>query len=224
MVAQSPAVVTIIAACVVLFVLQNLVPTLTTRFASIPVDIANGEWWRLVTATFLHAPNFFLHIIFNMFALYIFGPNVEELFGSLKFVAIYLAAGLFGSATSYALGPCAVAGVGASGAIFGVIGVLLVVLYRRRRSQFVAASLRQLLGILAINAVIGLLPGLNIDMWAHAGGLVAGMALGAGFDYPSARRASAIQAVTLAVVVGLAIALVVYRTATFACGPVFVSP
>lgn len=219
MVAQSPAVVTIIAACVVVFVLQNVTPNLTARFASIPVLVSNGEWWRLVTATFLHAPNFFLHIIMNMFALYIFGPNVEELFGSLKFVAIYLAAGFFGSATSYALGPCAVAGVGASGAIFGVIGVLLVVLYRRRRSQFVAASLRQLLGILAINAVIGLLPGLNIDMWAHAGGLVAGIALGAGFDYPSARRANPIQAVTLAAVVGLAIALVVYRTATFTCGP-----
>ena len=219
--ATAPAVMTIIVLNVVVFVAQNLIPGLTTHFASFPIAIANGEWWRLLTPMFLHSTGFIFHILMNMYVLYIFGPQVEEAFGTARFVVMYLVAGFFASAASYALGPCSVFGVGASGAIFGVVGVLLIFLYRRRSSQFVAGYLRQLLFFVGINAVLGFAIA-NIDMWAHAGGLLAGVMLGAGFDRGgSPQRTRTAQIVTTLGVIGLGLAFVAYRTATFAssCQP-----
>ncbi|MDQ3618677.1 MAG: rhomboid family intramembrane serine protease [Actinomycetota bacterium] len=219
--ATAPAVMTIIVINVAVFIAQNLVAGLTTDFASFPIAIANGEWWRLLTPMFLHSTSFIFHILMNMYVLYIFGPQVEQAFGTARFVVMYLVAGFFASAASYALGPCSVFGVGASGAIFGVVGVLLIYLYRRRSSQFVAGYLRQLLIFIGINAVLGFAIA-NIDMWAHAGGLLAGVMLGAGFDRGgSPQRARTMQLVTTLAVIGLGLAFAVYRTATFAssCQP-----
>lgn len=214
--ATAPAVMTIIVLNVVVFVAQNLIPDLTTRYASFPFAIAHGEWWRLLTPMFLHSTGFIFHIVMNMYVLYIFGPQVEQTFGTVRFVVMYLVAGFFASAASYALGPCNVLGVGASGAIFGVVGILLVFLYRRRSSQFVAGYLRQLLIFVGLNAVLGFAIA-NIDMWAHAGGLAAGVMLGYGFDRGgSPQRVRATQIVTTLIVIGLGLALVAYRTATFA--------
>ena len=213
--ATAPAVMVLIAITVLAYLLQ--VPLgLTREYGSLPPAIADGEWWRLVTAMFLHSPAIIFHILFNMYVLYIYGPNVEEAFGTLRFVTMYLLSGFFASAVSYALGPCNVLGVGASGAIFGIAGVLLVYLYNRRSSTFIQTYLRNIVFFIGINLVFGfILP--NIDNFAHMGGLAAGVALGAGFDY-GRRSPAALQLVTALAVGGGGVLLVMWRTATFVCG------
>jgi membrane associated rhomboid family serine protease len=219
--ASAPAVVAIVVANLAVYLAQNLVPAITQQFASFPPAIAQGEWWRLITPMFLHAPlrsTFsLLHIGFNMFVLWNYGPHVEERLGTLRFVVCYFVAGFFASAASYALGPCNVLGLGASGAIFGIVGVLLVILYNRRRSTFVRGFLQNLLFFVGLNLLLGLrLAG--IDWVAHAGGLLAGIVLGAGFDRARAgATTTTVQAVTALSVVAVAVALVAWRTATFSC-------
>src|SRR5688500_13450135 len=90
--ANAPVVFTLLVINVTLWVLQSFAPGLglTERFASFPPAIAAGEWFRLITPMFLHAPNTFWHIGFNSYALFIFGPNVEQAFGHVRFLALYL--------------------------------------------------------------------------------------------------------------------------------------
>jgi membrane associated rhomboid family serine protease len=221
MAASAPAVVAVVVANVAVYLAQNLVPAITEQFASFPPAIAQGQWWRLVTPMFLHAPlqsTFsLLHIGFNMFVLWSYGPQVEQQLGSLRFLACYLLAGFFASASSYAFGPCNVLGLGASGAIFGVVGILLVFLYNRRRSTFVRGFMQNLVFFIVINLLIGFrLPG--VDYVAHIGGLAAGIGLGLGFDRRSrGAAATGTQVATAAAVLGLGIALVLWRTAAFSC-------
>ena len=138
--------------------------------------ISQGEYWRLLTAMFLHSG--FMHLGFNALSLFIFGHLVERSYGHAPFFLIYFLAGLAGSTTSYLFNPTAVA-AGASGAIFGVIGALGAFLLLQRRA-FGKHAQNSLIGIgiiVAILMVMGLLmPG--IDNWAHGGGLVAGFILG----------------------------------------------
>ena len=138
--------------------------------------IASGEYWRLFTAMFLHAG--IPHLAFNCLALFIFGPQVERAYGRSSFTVIYILSGLSGSVASYLLNSISI-GVGASGAIFGVIGALAAFLLVQRR-VFGEMSRRTLYGLalmLGINLVYGLVtPG--IDNWAHLGGLAAGLVLG----------------------------------------------
>lgn len=215
--ATAPAVVALVVVNVLIFIGQQVFPALTTTFYSLPPAIAEGEWWRLFSAMFLHSPSVIIHILFNMIVLWIYGPNVEQAFGTVRFLAMYLIAGFFASSVSYAFGSCG-ASLGASGAIFGVVGILLAFLYNRRRSQFVAQHMRSLLVFIGINVVIGFIyPG--IDYLAHFGGLAGGVALGFGFDYkPTGIPTALTQALTAVAVAGLGTALVIYRTATFTCG------
>ena len=216
--ANAPAVTVIIALNILVYVAQQLIPETTFRFASDPIPIANGEWWRLLTAMFLHSPTFIFHILMNMYVLYIYGPNVEQAFGTARFVAMYLICGFTGSVTSYNLSGC-IGGVGASGAIFGIAGVLLIFLYKRRSSTFVADAYKGILTFVGLNLAIGfIIP--NIDNWAHIGGFLGGIALGAGFDDPHGRVPAGRQAAVAIAVVVVAIAAVAYRTATITCGPV----
>lgn len=133
--------------------------------------IALGQTWRLFTAMFLHIGVF--HLLFNLYALNALGPLVEGYFGHVRFLAIYLIAGLFGSLASYAFSP--VPSAGASGAIFGLAGATTVY-FLRYRENFGArgrAILQNMLLIIGINLVFGLTaPG--IDNWGHVGGLVGG--------------------------------------------------
>jgi membrane associated rhomboid family serine protease len=214
--ATAPVVMAIIAANVIVFLLQRAQGAeFTQRFGTFAPEIADGEYWRLITAMFLHAPTFIFHILFNMLVLWIYGPQVEQAVGSVRFTALYFVSGFFASATSYALGSCNTLGVGASGAIFGIVGILLVYAYNRRRSAFVAAYFRNLLAFVGINLVFGLAIA-GIDVWAHGGGLAAGVVLGWGFDR-SGPRALAAQAATLLLVAGAGVALVAWRTATILC-------
>ncbi|MDQ4143000.1 MAG: rhomboid family intramembrane serine protease, partial [Actinomycetota bacterium] len=211
--ANAPAIVAIIAITVVSFLAQQMLGNqYTFRLASIPQLIAQGEWYRLFSPVLVHAG--FLHLGMNMFVLYVYGQNAEEAFGSVRFVAIYIASALAGSAFSYAFSN-AQASVGASGAVFGVVGALIVYLYNRRSSQFIAQHLRGMMGFLGINFVIGLvLP--QIDVMAHLGGLIGGLVLGFAFDRSrgAAKATSplALQLLGLLVVVAGAVALVITRT------------
>jgi rhomboid protease GluP len=139
--------------------------------------VAAGETWRLFTAMFLHIG--VLHLLFNLYALNALGPLVEGYFGHVRFLAIYLLAGLYGSLASYAFSPAASAG--ASGAIFGLAGATTVY-FLRYRDNFGArgrAILQNMLVVLAVNLVFGFVaPG--IDNWGHMGGLVGGVVLAAG--------------------------------------------
>ena len=133
--------------------------------------IVQGEVWRLFTAMFLHIG--VLHLLFNLYALNALGPLVEGYFGSVRYLAIYILAGLFGSLASFAFSP--VISAGASGAIFGLAGAITVY-FLRYRENFGArgrAILQNMLVVIGINLVFGfVMPG--IDNWGHMGGLVGG--------------------------------------------------
>ena len=145
--------------------------------------IANGEYWRLFTAMFLHVG--VMHLLFNAFGLFIFGRLVEQVFGHFRFIVIYVIAGLAGSVASFLLNSIAV-GAGASGAIFGVLGALAAFFLIRRDvlGEMGRQNLTGLMIIAAFNLFFGFVtPG--IDNWAHMGGFVAGFLVGLAFvpDY-----------------------------------------
>jgi rhomboid protease GluP len=151
-------------------------PAVLIRFgAKANVLIAQGQVWRLLTSIFLHIGP--MHLFFNSYALYVLGIEVERVYGSARFLLIYLLAGLYGSLLSFAFGPNLSAG--ASGAIFGLLGVM-VAYFRRHRETFGERGrqrLFSLLGVAGFNLVLGFtVPG--IDNLAHLGGLVSGAALG----------------------------------------------
>jgi rhomboid protease GluP len=141
--------------------------------AKVNSSIANGELWRLFTPIFIHVN--VLHLLFNAYALYILGREVETFYGALRFSLVFLIAGLSGSVMSLLLNPYPA--VGASGAIFGLIGAEGVLLYRNR--QLLGArgrrALQNVIFIAVLNLAIGLQGG--IDNWAHLGGLIGGLAL-----------------------------------------------
>jgi rhomboid protease GluP len=137
--------------------------------------IAAGEYYRFLTAMFLHGG--WLHIAFNAYALYALGPEAERIYGTARFLALYFVAGLAGGVASYALN--ASAAVGASGAIFGLIGGLAAFYYVSR--SLLGDVSRQQLGSLITVIMINLFIGFStprIDNTAHIGGLVGGAVAG----------------------------------------------
>lgn len=148
---------------------------LGAKFA--PLMDLRGEWWRMASAMVLHAG--IIHLGFNSYALYILGPEVEQLFGSLRFFVIYLVSGLAGSVGSYIFGDLQTPAIGASGAIFGLIGAVGGFSFASRHifGDFARQNLNRVIGIAAINLLIGFsLQG--IDNYAHIGGLIAGALAG----------------------------------------------
>ena len=136
----------------------------------IPGGLADGEWWRLITSAFLHGN--VLHIATNMFALWVVGAVIEEAIGRGRFLALYLVSGLSGSAGALLFDPDKIT-VGASGAIFGILGAAAVLEYQR--SHVLGG---QAVGLILVNLIITFaFPGI-ISVGGHLGGL-AGGALGA---------------------------------------------
>ena len=203
-----PPVVTyaVLAISVAIFAAELLLPgaRLPIRFnlAQINELVAAGEWWRLFSAAFLH--DGITHVGFNMYALYLFGPQLEREVGSVPFAAMYVAAALAGGAAFYFAQPDGIA-VGASGAIFGLFGAWLAASYRGRHTAMGRASLRQLLVLLGINAALGFVPGANIAWQAHAGGLVAGLLIAALWMLPALRRQAALRTLVAVVVAAAAL-------------------
>lgn len=163
----------ILGANVVIFILDWLTGSMLTRLgAKDNLAILQGEYWRLITPLFLHGG--WIHLGFNSYFLYVIGPQVERPFGHLRFIAIYMLSGMAGVIASFAFSPYP--SIGASGALFGLIGALVPLLYRNRKVLAnTVRGLRNILLIIAVNLIIGLTPG--IDNWAHLGGLLTGLAL-----------------------------------------------
>jgi membrane associated rhomboid family serine protease len=134
-----------------------------------PLGVAHGEWWRLFTAMFLHAS--FFHLAINMYSLYFVGSIMEQLIGRWRFLLLYLASGLAGSAGALILSPLTPT-VGASGAIFGVLGGLFVL---ERRGNIATGG--QIAGLIVINLVITFAFSSSISVGGHIGGLIGGMIL-----------------------------------------------
>jgi len=177
----TPAVIAIIVVNVVVFFLEGFGTNnrVIDRYGLWPDGIHfYHQYYRAFTTMWLHAS--FEHIFFNMITLLIVGPALEVLLGKVRFVVLYLLAGLGGSVGSYILGPHNELGIGASGAIMGVLGAYIVVGLRRRLPIAPVAIL------LAINLVLGFTG--NTDWRAHVGGLAVGAILGFVYDYAGELR------------------------------------
>jgi rhomboid protease GluP len=182
-----------IALSVIFFVLGllGLEEELVLRFAQINVLVAAGEWWRIFTVVLLHGG--ITHILFNMWALWVLGPQVERGVGTWPFVSLYVAAAGVGGAAAYFLGDIGDVGVGASGAIFGLFGIWLSWAFHRRNTAYGRAALNQIGFLLLINAAMPfIIPG--ISWQAHLGGLVAGLVIGEIWARIQGPQATAIRA------------------------------
>jgi len=148
------------------FILTLLQPNLEYEFALYGLEINNGQWYRLLTVALVHGG--WLHLLFNMLALYSLGFTIENYFGKNRYIFILLTSLVFGSLTSYLFNPLTSFAVGSSGMIFGLFGCLLVI------GKRMGANLREGLGLIGLNLVIPfVIPG--IDWKAHLGGLVGGV-------------------------------------------------
>jgi len=167
----------LIAITVAVFALQLLVgmDESTTQWGMWPARVAlTDSWWLLLTSAFLHGS--FLHIAFNMYVLFALGPALERVLGHGRYLALHLLSALGGAVASFWFSEANAVSVGASGAIFGLMGALVVA---GRRLRF---DVRQVLILIAINLVIGFIaPG--VDWRAHLGGLVTGAAVAAVFVF-----------------------------------------
>ena len=189
----------LIAVNVVVFVL-DLGGDLTLRFADNAALVAAGEYYRMLTAAFLHSG--LLHLAFNMLGLYLFGSQVEGAVGSGRFLALYLLAAVAGSATSHFFGAPFTYGVGASGAVFGIFGAFFVI--ARARSLDTA----QIGGLIVVNLLIGaVVP--RIDNAAHVGGLVTGAVIATVYEWAGRRRGSGAVAAQVGAVAAVAVLIAV---------------
>lgn len=199
----------IVAICVAVFLFQLAtgVNLAASKYGMVPAAIAiDGQWYRLVSSAFLHGS--ILHIGFNMLVLVMLGPPLERVFGHLRFVVLYLLAALGGAVCSYVFSPPLQASVGASGAIFGLMGALVVA---GRRLRF---DITQVLILLGINLAIGFLPGGGIDWRAHLGGLVTGALVALVLAYAPKRRTVLWQVVGCLALTAVLLGIAGWRTAS----------
>jgi membrane associated rhomboid family serine protease len=169
--------------------------------------VAEGEYYRLITAMFLHYG--LLHLAMNMWVLWVLGRPLETMLGPLRFLALYLLAGLGGDVSSYLFSKPNVLSAGASGAIFGLFGALFFTLRKLRLDT------SSVLPILVINIVFTFsVPGISIA--AHMGGLVTGSIIGAGLAYAPRANRTAVQAGVLVAVLAVLGVLTVWQTGQLA--------
>lgn len=151
--------------------------TVLVRGAIVPGMLAEGEFWRIFTAMFIHAG--FLHWAVNSWALYQLGTLYEAMFGSARFAVVYFVSGAVASIVSSIF--VDFASVGASGAVLGVLGAFIFSIRRSpqwRHQPWTKSLISQLIFWAVLNIAIGFTPGLPIDNWAHISGLATGLLLG----------------------------------------------
>ncbi|WP_438853369.1 rhomboid family intramembrane serine protease [Agromyces sp. M3QZ16-3] len=141
-------------------------------FTPLAMGVLEVEPWRMITVLLVHSTALIFHVLLNMYTLWIFGQLLENLLGRWRFLALYLISGLAGSVGVIWLADPNTSVVGASGAIFGLMGAYLVI---QRR---LGGNATQLLILVGINLVIGFVPGWNISWQAHLGGLIGGALVG----------------------------------------------
>lgn len=174
---DKPVVTTILIALNVIMFLLSVFDYsfVINTFANYYLNVKNGEIYRLITAAFVHAN--VLHIFFNMYALYVLGPQIEKFYGRKRYLLIYLGSALLGSLLSVVLTNNV--SVGASGAIFGLFGAMLYFGYKYRAT--LDGFLRsRIIPVIVINLLLGfMIPG--IDVYGHIGGLLGGLILSYAF-------------------------------------------
>jgi membrane associated rhomboid family serine protease len=166
--------------------------------------VSDGAWWQLVTSMFTQVA--VVHIAFNMLALWILGPQLELLLGRVRYLGLYLLAGLVGSVSVYWLSPEFTPTLGASGAVFGLMGALLVFALKVR------ADVSQLLMWIGLNIALTFF-GANISWQGHLGGFFGGIVLALVIAYAPRAHRTAWQAGGFAAVFVLVVLAVVTRTA-----------
>ncbi|MCG5440518.1 rhomboid family intramembrane serine protease [Micromonospora foliorum] len=166
--------------------------------------IAEGQWYRLVTAMFLHYG--VLHLLLNMWALWVLGRSLEASLGRVRFAALYLIAGLGGNVAAYLFSSPRAATVGASTAVFGLFAALIIIERRLGR------DISRIIPILVINLVFTLaVPGISIP--GHLGGLVVGALMALVLAYAPRSRRTLVQVGGGAIILLILLALVLFRTA-----------
>lgn len=210
---------TLLAINVLVYLGEVAIPSIVDDFAMVgvvtnpfgvifPGGVADGEWYRLITAAFLHSPpesGFGItHLLFNMWALWVIGIQLEQVLGRWRFTALYLLSALGGSVLLYLLDPASAA-VGASGAIFGLFAAFFVVAKRLN------VPLGGIVFLLVLNLVITFaVP--SISWQGHIGGLLVGGALAAAYAYAPAGRRGAVQIGATAGMLLLLVVLVAVKT------------
>ncbi|WP_338698428.1 rhomboid family intramembrane serine protease [Streptomyces sp. Q6] len=216
-VAADPRLVTktLIGLCLAAFLVQlSIGDRFTDRFDMLglawvpqlggPQGVAEGQWYRLITAMFLHGG--YIHLAFNMLSLWWIGGPLEAALGRARYLALYFVSGLAGSALTYLLAAPNQPSLGASGAIFGLFGATAVLL---RRLNY---DMRPVIALLVINLIFTF-GWSNIAWEAHIGGLVAGLVVGYAMVHAPRERRALVQYGTCAVVLLAVIVMVVVRTA-----------
>jgi len=177
---RAPVTASVVAICIVLYVVSSSDPTLLDQVADWGALVHQGQWWRLFTAIFFHVD--FLHIALDMVALWVIGRIVEPALGTWRYSALFLLSGLGGSVASYLLSSPLTASVGASGAIFGLFGAYFVLARRA------AADTTGIIVLIAVNLAFSFAVS-GISWQGHIGGLVTGLVLAAGFGLGHGARA-----------------------------------
>lgn len=198
---------TLLGITIAAFVLQNAIGSFTADMWFVPI-LAKHEPYRFLSAAFVHAPNNFLHIAFNMYALWIIGPFLEAMLGRVRFIALYLIAAIGGSTAVLLLTNSPETFVtpvlGASGAIFGLFSAVLIVMRRIGREA------TQIFIVIALNVVIGfVVPG--ISWQGHFGGLVVGAILGALYAWAPPSKWKLVSLLGTAGTLALIIAVAVWK-------------
>jgi membrane associated rhomboid family serine protease len=206
----ASAVVTwaIMAVNVVVFLAEVAKPSLYYDFSMLSTSVAGGAWYRFITSAFIApGPSFgglgLLDLALNMWCLYIIGPQLERLFGPVRYLAIYLLSAAGGSVLYYYLAPVNQSAAGASGAIFGLFAAWFVASKRLRTDS------RGIVVLIVVNLVFSFV--WAVIAWQdHVGGLITGALISAAYAYAPRKNRLAIQlAATAAVIVILAIAVVI---------------
>jgi membrane associated rhomboid family serine protease len=165
--------------------------------------VSDGAPWQLITSAFTHVQ--LLHIAFNMIALYLFGPQLELYFGRVRYLALYFISALTGSAVVYWVGPEYGQTVGASGAIFGLMGALLVV------SLKIRVNVQGILVLIGVNFLMTATIS-GISWQGHVGGFVGGVLVAAILVYAPRKHRTAYQAAGLTAVTAVAVLAILART------------
>ncbi len=210
---------TLVGINVGLFLIELASPSIATKWGLLGYaqfsfggqlqGIAAGQWYRLITSAFLPPATGlgglgFLDIAFNMWALIVVGPGLEQLLGRSRFLAVYLLSAIGGAVTFYLIGPTNVLALGASGAIFGLFGAWFVV------SRRLHLDSRGIVMLIAINLAFSLIYRTAIAWQVHVGGLIVGALLTAAYAYAPRKNRLAVQVgASVLLVVIMAVAVVI---------------
>ena len=193
----------LMAVNIAVYILQMASGTLQYKLSLFPVAVAGGQYYRLLTSAFMHYG--IVHILFNMYALYVLGPPLERHLGRLRFLTLYLLSALGGSVVVYLFSGLNAATAGASGAIFGLFGATLVAARKLR------LDVRSLVVLIVINLVITFtVPG--ISWQGHIGGLVTGALVAAAYLYAPRAQRTLVQAGFTVGLLALFYVLITWRT------------